>query len=65
MGPMVRLGAHWGGDRNRQRDPEPGHQLLWPGHATLTKATLERRIGVANARGRPGNLNPTPVGQVP
>ena len=44
LGPAVRLVAHLGGYRARKHDPEPGHQLMWHGYDTLTKATLGHQI---------------------
>ena len=56
LGPAVRLVAHLGGYRDRQHDPQPGHQLMWHGYDTLTKSTLghemarERYLGAATDR---------------
>ena len=50
LGAAVRLVAHLGGYRDRKHDPEPGHQTMWEGYDTLTKATLGRRITLKHAR---------------
>ena len=44
LGPAVRLVAHLGGYRDRKHDPDPGHQIMWHGYDTLTKATLGHQI---------------------
>ena len=55
LGPAVRLVAHLGGYRDRKHDPEPGHQLIWYGYDTLTKATLGHQIAVEDAQPQAGD----------
>ena len=55
LGPAVRLVAHLGGYRGRKHDPEPGHQLIWHGYDTLTKATLGHRTALKKAQLQAGD----------
>ena len=58
LGPAVRLVAHLGGYRDRQHDPQPGHQLMWHGYDTLTKSTLGHEMARERYhRGRYGSLS--------
>jgi len=40
LGEAVRLVASLGGYLNRNRDPPPGHQLMWHGYSTLATMTF-------------------------
>jgi len=50
LGAAVRLVARLGGYRDRRHDPEPGHQIMWHGYDTLTKATLGHKIAIERAQ---------------
>ena len=49
LGAAVRLAADLGGYRGRKHGPAPGHQIMWEGYDTLTKATLGHRTAVEYA----------------